>query len=341
MILKIMIQTIKIQSLMQQVNLGNSDLQISRIGLGTMGMSEFYGEYNDEQSIATIHRAIAEGINFFDTADMYGPFHNEELLGKAFAGRRDEVIIATKFANERNEQGAFLGVNNRPEYIRKACEDSLRRLKIDVIDLYYMHRRDPNVPVQDSVGTMAELVKEGKARYLGLSEVSADTIRKAHQIHPISAIQTEYSLWTTELEHEVLPAVQEIGASLVAYSPLGRGFLTGQIKNLDNLSEKDYRRNNPRFQGENLENNLKIVEAVEAIAAQKGVKPSQIALAWLLQKGDDIVPIPGTKRIPYLLENIASVDVQLSAAEIAELNRLSAVVKGTRYPDWSMHTLNN
>jgi aryl-alcohol dehydrogenase-like predicted oxidoreductase len=326
---------------MQKVKLGTSDLHVSRIGLGTMGMSEFYGTTNDAQSIETLHRAIAEGINFFDTADMYGPFHNEELLGKAFKNRRDEVIVATKFANERNEQGAFLGVNNRPEYIRKACEASLKRLGIDVIDLYYMHRRNPEVPLEDSVGTMADLVKEGKVRYLALSEVSADTLRKAHQIHPIVAIQTEYSLWTTDLEEEVLPAVREIGASLVAYSPLGRGFLTGKIKKIEDLADNDWRRNGPRFQGENFDNNLKIVEAVEQIAQQKGVKPSQIALAWLLQKGDDIVPIPGTKRVQYLLENIQAADVQLNADEIEELNTLSAQVAGLRYPAAFMGALGN
>ncbi|MFN7116391.1 MAG: aldo/keto reductase [Saprospiraceae bacterium] len=326
---------------MQQVNLGNSDLQVSRIGLGTMGMSEFYGPRNDEQSIETIHRAIAEGINFFDTADMYGPFHNEELLGKAFAGKRDQVIIATKFANERNEQGAFLGVNNRPEYIRKACEDSLRRLKIDVIDLYYMHRRDPNVPVEDSVGTMSDLVKEGKVRYLALSEVSADTIRKAHRIHPISAVQSEYSLWTTDMEAEVIPAIREIGATFVPYSPLGRGFLTGKIKNIGELAENDWRRHGPRFQGENFENNLKIVEAVETMAKEKNVKPSQIALAWVLQKGNDFVPIPGTKRVSYLLENIQAVNIHLTPTEVERLNMLSELVAGTRYPEAFMGALGN
>jgi len=326
---------------MKKVTLGNSDLQVSRIGLGTMGMSEFYGSYDDAQSIATIHAAIEQGYNFFDTADMYGPFHNEELLGKAFAGKRDQVVIATKFANERTQDGAFLGVNNSPAYIRKACDASLKRLGIDVIDLYYMHRRNPEVPIEDSVGTMAELVQEGKVRYLGLSEVAADTIRQANAIHPITAIQSEYSLWTTDIEAEVIPAIREIGASLVAYSPLGRGFLTGQIKSMDDLEENDWRRHSPRFQGENFKNNIAIVEAVEKIASDKGVKPSQIAIAWLLQKGDWVVPIPGTKRIKYMVENAEAVEVQLTDAEVSKLDDLSEKVSGTRYPEAFMHTLYN
>lgn len=326
---------------MKQVQLGKSDLHVSRLGLGTMGMSEFYGEFDDEQSIKTIHAAIEQGYNFFDTADMYGPFHNERLLGKAFKGKCDQVIIATKFANERNEAGDFLGVNNKPEYIRKACDASLKRLGIDVIDLYYMHRRNPEVPIEDSVGTMADLVKEGKVRYLGLSEVAADTIRKANQLHPITAIQSEYSLWSTDIEEKVIPAIKEIGASLVAYSPLGRGFLTGKIKSMNDLEENDWRRHGPRFRGENFEKNLEIVEVVEQIADDKGVKPSQIALAWLLQKGDWVVPIPGTKRIQYMIENAEAVNVQLTDKEVNKLDVLSQEVAGPRYPEAFMHTLFN
>lgn len=327
--------------MMKQVQLGKSDLYVSRLGLGTMGMSEFYGKHDDEQSIQTIHAAIEQGYNFFDTADMYGPFHNERLLGKAIKGKRDQLIIATKFANERSEEGAFLGVNNKPEYIRKACDASLQRLGIDVIDLYYMHRRNPEVPIEDSVGTMADLVKEGKVRYLGLSEVAADTIRRANQIHPIQAIQSEYSLWSIDIEEKVIPAIKEIGASLVAYSPLGRGFLTGQIKKMEDLDEGDWRRNNPRFQGENFEKNLEIVEEVERIAKTKGVQPGQVALAWLLQKGEWVVPIPGTKHIKYMKENAQATEVKLTEEEVGRLNVLNQEVAGARYPEASMHTLFN
>lgn len=326
---------------MKKVTLGNSDLQVSRLGLGTMGMSEFYGPRDDAQSIQTIHAAIEHGYNFFDTADMYGPFHNEELLGKAFAGKRDQVIIATKFANERKADGSFVGINNSPEYIRKACDASLQRLGIDMIDLYYMHRRTPEVAIEESVGAMAELVKAGKVRYLGLSEVAADTIRAAHAIHPITTIQSEYSLWSTDIEADVIPAIKEVGASLVAYSPLGRGFLTGQIKKIEDLDETDWRRHNPRFQGENFTKNINIVEAVEEIAQAKGIKPGQIALAWLLQKGDWIVPIPGTKRTKYMIENAEAVEINLTTDEINKLNKLSEEVSGTRYPEAFMGSLYN
>jgi len=325
---------------MKTVTLGHSDIDISRIGLGTMGMSEFYGPRNDEDSIATLHKAIELGVNFFDTADMYGPYHNEELLGKAFKDRRNEVVIATKFGIIRGEDQSFKGLNGRPEYVREACDNSLKRLGIDVIDLYYLHRKDPEVPIEETVGAMSDLVKEGKVLYLGLSEVSGPTLRKAHQVHPITALQSEYSLWSTDIEESALPMCVELGITLVAYSPLGRGFLTGQIKQYEDLAEDDYRKGNPRFQGENFQKNLDIVKEVEKLAVEKGVTPAQIALAWLLEKGEHIVPIPGTKRIKYLEDNVGAVEVTLDIEEVNRLNVLNEMAQGTRYSEGGMQVIN-
>ena len=326
---------------MEKVTLGKSNLKISRIGLGTMGMSEFYGPASEEESVRTIHRAIEEGINFFDTADMYGPFHNEVLLGRAIKGRRDGLVIATKFGIVRSETDRnFRGVNGRPDYVKKACEESLRRLNIDVIDLYYMHRKDPHTPIEDTVGAMAELVEEGKVKCLGLSEVSGNTLQVAYQVHPIAAVQSEYSLWSTDIEDSVLPVCEKVKATLVAYSPLGRGFLTGQIKKFEDLDKSDYRRMSPRFQGENFQKNLDLVDEVKAIAGELGATPSQVALAWLLAKGDHIVPIPGTKREKYLLENINALKVKLSQAIILRLDKLSSLVAGDRYPESGMKMVN-
>ncbi|MEO8034714.1 MAG: aldo/keto reductase, partial [Acidobacteriota bacterium] len=291
---------------MQKRKLGSQGLAVSAIGLGCMGMSEFYGSTDDAQSIDTIHRALDLGVNFLDTADMYGPFTNEKLLGKAMAGRRDSVVVATKFGNERNPDGSWRGINGRPAYVRKSCDDSLKRLGVGHIDLYYQHRVDPNTPIEDTVGAMAELVDAGKVRYLGLSEASPKTIRRAHAVHPISALQTEYSLWSRDPEDEILPTVRELGIGFVAYSPLGRGFLSGQIKSMADLEEGDYRRNNPRFTGENFQRNLDVVKRIQDIAKAKGVTPSQLALAWLMTRGADIVPIPGSRRIRHLEENVAA-----------------------------------
>ena len=324
---------------MQTVHLGLSDIRVSRLGLGAMGMSEFYGVRDDVRSTATIHRAIDEGINFFDTADMYGPFHNEELLGEAIKGKRDAVIVATKFGIVRGPNGDFLGLSNDPEYIRQSIEGSLKRLNIDTIDLYYMHRRDPEVPLEESVGAMAKLVEEGKVRYLGLSEVSAETLVRANDIHPIVALQSEYSLWTTDIEPEVIPAVKEIGATLVAYCPLGRGFLTGSFKRQEDIPEDDWRRTNPRLEGENFKKNMAIVNAAKEIADPKGATPGQVALAWLLAKGEYVVPIFGTTRTDHLLENIGALDLQLSAAAIEKLNGLSILVSGLRYREEGMSRL--
>ncbi len=324
---------------MQTVHLGLSDIRVSRLGLGAMGMSEFYGVRDDVRSTATIHRAIDEGINFFDTADMYGPFHNEELLGEAIKGKRDAVIVATKFGIVRGPNGEFLGLSNDPEYIRQSIEGSLKRLNIDTIDLYYMHRRDPEVPLEESVGAMAKLVEEGKVRYLGLSEVSAETLVRANDIHPIVALQSEYSLWTTDIEPEVISAVKEIGATLVAYCPLGRGFLTGSFKRQEDIPEDDWRRTNPRLEGENFKKNMAIVNAAKEIADPKGATPGQVALAWLLAKGEYVVPIFGTTRTDHLLENIGALDLQLSAAAIEKLNGLSILVSGLRYREEGMSRL--
>ena len=335
--------SLPIPFIMQTRILGNPGLITSALGLGCMGMSEFYGAADESESIATIHRAIERGVIFLDTADMYGMGRNEELVGRALKGIREKVCIATKFGNVRGVDGSFQGVNGKPEYVRACCDASLRRLGVDVIDLYYQHRVDPHTPIEDTIGAMADLVKAGKVRYLGLSEAAPSTIRRAYAVHPVAALQTEYSLWSRDPEDEILATVRELGIGFVAYSPLGRGFLTGQFKKTEDLAPDDYRRHNPRFEGENLQRNLDLVTKVEEIAASKGCKPSQLALAWVLAQGNDIVPIPGTKRRAYLDENIGALNVHLTPEELETIDRVlpHGSTAGPRYAAASMKAVNH
>lgn len=327
---------------MMQRALGRSNLMVSRMGLGCMGMSEFYGPGDEQESIRTIHRALDLGMNFLDTADVYGLGRNEELVGKAIRDRRDKAVLATKFGNVRGKDGSWLGVNGKPDYVRSCCEASLRRLGLDVIDLYYQHRVDPATPIEETVGAMADLVRQGKVRYLGLSEAAPATIRKACAVHPIAALQTEYSLWTRDPEAEAIPTCRELGVGFVAYSPLGRGIFGGRIKSLDDLDEGDYRRNSPRFTGENLPHNLSLVKRLEEIAAGKKCRPSQLALAWLLARGQDIFPIPGTKRTERLEENAGALEVVLGTEDLARLDAVfpAGAAKGARYHEQAMKALN-
>jgi aryl-alcohol dehydrogenase-like predicted oxidoreductase len=322
--------------------LGREGPEVSAMGLGCMGMSEFYGATDDAESVATIRHALDRGVTFLDTADMYGVGRNEELVGRAIEGRRDEVFLATKFGNVRGADGSFGGVCGRPDYVRSACEASLRRLRVETIDLYYQHRVDPDVPIEDTVGAMAELVDAGKVRFLGLSEAAPETLRRAHATHPITALQTEYSLWSRDVEEEILPTVRELGIGFVAYSPLGRGFLTGQIKRPEDFPEDDFRRFHPRFTGENFEKNIALVHEMEAMAAEKGVTAAQLALAWVLAQGEDVVPIPGTKRRSYLGQNIEATDIVLTGEDLSRLDRIlpAGAAAGPRYHARGMETVN-